>query len=458
VTHEVPKLLALDLDGVLTETRETHVLALEGILDKHGFPVHESHLWELDGLSTRQRLRALASKGLIPDEDWFIDFLDEQKARATDRIISTQGVRTVIPVEEVERMVRELRALHGVKVCVVSNARRSTVELCLKSLGKLAQYISFVVAGDDGHGRKPDPEPYLAACRIANVRPSECVAVDDSPRGRMSARLAGVRLLPFDPSVSAGMIRRFCESGRYPLTIVVPMAGRGSRFSEAGYALPKPMIDVCGKPMIERVLECLPREANFVFILPPESLGWDDDLPHLVSGIRPGSVSWRVSGVTEGAACTVLGAEWKVGPDERIVVANCDQLVHGIDWDEVTTSTYQDDGFVLVFEGSGDKWSYAIESPDRPGYADAFVEKRQVGNLATCGVYSVDRSWKLFAAIKDMVRADDRTNGEFYLCPALNYLRRPDGEKPSIRLVRCGMTGLGTPEDLEEYVRSSVEC
>ena len=52
------------------------------------------------------------------------------------------------------------------------------------------------------------------------------------------------------------------------LNIVLPMAGKGSRFANAGYSLPKPFIDVAGKPMIKVVIDNLrPKiEHRFIFI------------------------------------------------------------------------------------------------------------------------------------------------------------------------------------------------
>ena len=52
------------------------------------------------------------------------------------------------------------------------------------------------------------------------------------------------------------------------INVVIPMAGAGSRFQEQGYELPKPLIDVCGKPMIERVINSLNNpllDINFIF-------------------------------------------------------------------------------------------------------------------------------------------------------------------------------------------------
>ena len=57
------------------------------------------------------------------------------------------------------------------------------------------------------------------------------------------------------------------------VNIVIPMAGLGSRFAKAGYAKPKPFIDVAGKPMIERVLENLPYPgARYILIAQREHI------------------------------------------------------------------------------------------------------------------------------------------------------------------------------------------
>ncbi|KKL04319.1 hypothetical protein LCGC14_2617280, partial [marine sediment metagenome] len=56
------------------------------------------------------------------------------------------------------------------------------------------------------------------------------------------------------------------------MKIVIPMAGEGSRFSEAGYTVPKPLIEVSGKPMIQKVVENLPFDADFIFLVRQEHL------------------------------------------------------------------------------------------------------------------------------------------------------------------------------------------
>ena len=112
------------------------------------------------------------------------------------------------------------------------------------------------------------------------------------------------------------------------LTVVIPMAGRGSRFADVGYELPKPLLPVHGVPMIEVVVRNLtPREpCRFVFICRREHVEEYGFVPAL-RDVAPGCEIVTVDQVTEGAACTVMLAEREVDPDDVLVIANSDQWV-----------------------------------------------------------------------------------------------------------------------------------
>src|SRR4051812_8543141 len=109
------------------------------------------------------------------------------------------------------------------------------------------------------------------------------------------------------------------------LTIVIPMAGRGSRFADAGYDLPKPLLPVHGVPMIELVVANLrpSTPARFVFLCQREHLQTYGLEARLLE-IAPGCAVVPVDGITEGAACTVLLAEHEIDPDDALVIANSD--------------------------------------------------------------------------------------------------------------------------------------
>ena len=88
------------------------------------------------------------------------------------------------------------------------------------------------------------------------------------------------------------------------LQIVIPMAGKGSRFANAGYAMPKPLIPVGGKPMIQWVIENVRpvREHRFTFICLGEHLERYPEVPETLRELCPGCNIVTVGEVTEGAA------------------------------------------------------------------------------------------------------------------------------------------------------------
>ena len=152
-----------------------------------------------------------------------------------------------------------------------------------------------------------------------------------------------------------------------------------------------------------------------------------------------------VPSLTQGAANTVDFALKNVDDDEELVVANSDQIV---DFDrndfEIAAQNY--DGTIITFFNADKdpKWSYAIV--DENGVAKRVAEKNPISHLATVGIYHYKTAKMLKKALQDMFASDDRTNGEFYLCPAYNHIF------PSSRITTTSasmMYGIGTPEDLE---------
>lgn len=234
------------------------------------------------------------------------------------------------------------------------------------------------------------------------------------------------------------------------LTIVVPMAGRGSRFANAGYTLPKPLIPVHGTAMIDLVVANLTprRQHRFVFLVLAEHLDAHGLHEHL-QGLAPGSVVLPVREVTEGAACTVLLAEAHIG-DGPLMIANTDQWVD-VDIEEYLAAGDGTDGFMMTMSASDPKWSYAEYDASRR--VTRVVEKEVVSDEATVGIYNFRSGRQFVDAAKDMIAADLRVNGEFYVAPVYNTLIDAGAEirMHNIGAEMSGMYGLGIPADLDAF-------
>lgn len=242
------------------------------------------------------------------------------------------------------------------------------------------------------------------------------------------------------------------------LNIVMPMAGRGKRFADAGFTTPKPLIPIHGRPMTQVVIENLrPRRRphRFVFLCLREhidSFGFDR---HLLSW-APGSEIVPVDQVTEGAACTVLLAKRFIDTADPLMIANCDQ------WVDADVNDYLDamdraddgrgaDGLIMTMWADDPKWSYA--RLDAGGRVTEVVEKKVVSNEATVGVYNFRRGADYVRAAGQMIAKDLRVNNEFYVAPAYNELLA-EGQSVVVYNVGKeydGMYGLGIPSDLKIF-------
>lgn len=249
------------------------------------------------------------------------------------------------------------------------------------------------------------------------------------------------------------------------MNVVIPMAGSGKRFVDAGYDRPKPFIDVDhNTPMIQLVLlNLIPRQigGNYHFILLCLSdfvsmygVELDARLKMIFESARNDHIklSYEIMEVnynTEGAACTVLLAKDKINNDEELMIANCDQLVLDRQVIDGSLEYYRErnvDGGILCFLAESPKWSYCRMSGER---ITEVVEKQVVSNLATVGIYYYRQGRMFVDAAEAMIGRQFKVNGEFYLAPAFNDMIVKDMK--IVPYLVNDMVGLGTPEDLREH-------
>lgn len=247
--------------------------------------------------------------------------------------------------------------------------------------------------------------------------------------------------------------------------IIIPMAGHGKRFKEQGFQMDKPMIPVGGRLMLDWVLDTLPREwrERIVAVTREDQAGLRDSLWDWMwngnSAANSEISSVVITGPTQGAACTVLAAAVGLPPDEPVIVMNADQWVRINPKDDkgLLDNDLADihswamsvslDGLILTFPGTGPQWSYAVLN----GYNRVVhvIEKKEVSKYATCGVYWWRRAGDLVHSICAMVASEQKTNGEFYLAPSMNFL--PLSEK-RVQIIEVNeFYGLGTPEQVKEF-------
>lgn len=237
------------------------------------------------------------------------------------------------------------------------------------------------------------------------------------------------------------------------INIVIPMAGAGSRFVNAGYKTPKPFIDVLGKPMIVRVMENLfYPDAKYILVIRKEHMEVESDLVEEIK--RNFNVVFiPIDKLTEGSASTVLFARKYINNETPLLVANSDQLMDMEVADYINECKDRKlDGSILTFiDKTRDiKWSFA--KIDDKGLVTEVKEKMGISDYATVGLYYFTKGKDFVNSAIDMIIENDRVNGEFYTCPVYNYVIKDNGKIGIYNIDFNQMHGLGTPDDLNKYL------
>jgi len=238
--------------------------------------------------------------------------------------------------------------------------------------------------------------------------------------------------------------------------ILIPMAGAGSRFANAGYTFPKPLIPINNKPMIQVVVENISINGDYVFIVQKEHHE-KYKLDMVLNLIKPGCSIVVVDSLTEGAACTTLLAKEYINNDRPLIIANSDQIIQynstkflnylEIQFDESNKLS----GVVLTFESTHPKWSF-VELNDE-GLVKRVAEKEPISTVATVGIYVWREGRDYVKYAEQMINKNIRVNGEFYVAPVYNEAI-PENHKISVYDVKK-MWGIGVPEDLDYFLKHS---
>ena len=448
------KLIIFDLDGVLVEAKEIHFEALNQALGREYFIDWNEHLSIYDGLKTMQKLQILTKNKNLPPSEYNIIWEKKQQ-------ITLQKLKSIQPKDELISLMKNISD-KKYKIAVCSNSIRKTVLTVLSKLN-IIEYMDFIISNEDVKNSKPHPEMYWTAISKIGCLPEETLIVEDSPYGLLAASRSKSHILRVKNTkevtlenikkklnqINKGHMIKSPSWRDENLNVLIPMAGAGSRFEQAGYTFPKPLIDVKNKPMIQVVVENLNIKANYIYIV-QKSHRQKYNLDTLLNLITPNCKVIEVEGITEGAACTALLAKKYIDNDKPLFFANSDQFV---EWDSnefmYKMNETNCDGGIVTFESTHPKWSFA--KVNNQGLVTEVAEKNPISNIATVGFYWWKKGSNFIKYAEQMIHKNIRINNEFYICPVFNQAIK---DKKKIRTFNVNkMWGLGTPEDLKYYLK-----
>jgi len=240
------------------------------------------------------------------------------------------------------------------------------------------------------------------------------------------------------------------------MNILITMAGEGSRFKNAGYKTPKPLIEVGNEYMFMWALKSLPLDLceNLILICRKDHIENTDLKDHIhknYSDCNPHIL--EIDELTEGQACTALLAKKMINNSNGLIIHNSDTYFESKLKETLFHLDKEVDGLISVFEDTDSKWSFARLGEN--GYVDLVAEKNPISSFATTGMYHFRRGSDFVSAAEEMIAKKDRINNEYYVGPVYNYLIKK-GKRIVIDKVDS-IWGLGTPVDLDIFIRDFLK-
>ena len=235
------------------------------------------------------------------------------------------------------------------------------------------------------------------------------------------------------------------------LTIIITMAGMGSRFRKAGYIVPKFMIDVKGKSLFEWSMDSLidynPHTDKYIFVVQKKD--------NAVRFIRDKCLNYGLSnveiveidGLTDGQATTCMRALSYCSLDSPVLIYNIDTYVEP---HEMKYADLVGDGHIPCFKAVGDHWSFVKLGIE--GDAAEITEKVRISDNCSIGAYYFS-SAALFEKAYHMLYSGERNlvKGEKYIAPMYNCLIKA-GKRVTVSILETSKVHvLGTPEELLQF-------
>lgn len=206
------------------------------------------------------------------------------------------------------------------------------------------------------------------------------------------------------------------------MKIIVPMAGRGSRLRPHTLTVPKPLIPIAGKPIVQRLVEDITKVAGekieeIAFIIGDFGAEVEESLIQIAERLgAKGTIYTQDEPL--GTAHAIKCAEASM--QGNVVVAFADTLFRA-DFELDTNS----DGVIWV-KKVDDPSAFGVVKLDDYGFITDFVEKPQefVSDLAIIGIYYFNSAEKLMNEINHIINNDIKFGGEYQLTTALENLRQ----------------------------------
>lgn len=238
------------------------------------------------------------------------------------------------------------------------------------------------------------------------------------------------------------------------LNLIMPMGGGGTRFGNHGFNVPKPLIEIYGRPFFYWATQSVAKSIDLqslTFVVLQEHID-RFEIDKVIHKYYPDANIEVIPAVLPGAVLTCLNGINNIPDDSPILFNDCDHLFICDSFAEFCAKECFNelDGALLTFKSDDPRFSYAAF--DETGYITKTIEKQVISEDAICGAYYF-RNKQIFKSAAEAY-LDNCSYSEFFMSGVYNVLA---DEKAKIRAFRVNEhLSYGTPEEYDAAKDSTV--
>lgn len=181
------KAVIFDMDGVLVDNRDIHIDAFVAFCKQYNCELQREELLKHFGKGNDEILPVILPKHII--DRWGIDALGDKK----EEIYRDIYEHTITPTAGLIEFLKDLKS-SGIKCAIGSSGQKANVDFIIEKCN-ISTFFDGVANGDMVTKCKPDPEVFLLAAKLIDIKPEECVVIEDSFAGIEAAHAAGMRVI-----------------------------------------------------------------------------------------------------------------------------------------------------------------------------------------------------------------------------------------------------------------------
>ena len=178
------------MDGVLVDTEPHHTILEQGLFDHFNIKISEEEHVTYMGKTSEKMWQEIVRDKNLPED--VMTYLTKHEEEAKNYFTQLTDLHPIPGLVDILNYLTET----GVPIAVASSSSPAMIETILKKTG-LTKYFNLTVSSVETGKSKPEPDVFLLTASRLNIKPENCMVIEDSGNGIKAAKAAGMLCIAY---------------------------------------------------------------------------------------------------------------------------------------------------------------------------------------------------------------------------------------------------------------------